>query len=209
MYVISMEFLWCLQEKDILDTKVGKKMDEEKIKKAVRVILEAVGENPRREGLKGTPQRVANMYKEILCGINQNPASELKILKGHDFDEVVLVKDIPFYSLCEHHILPFHGRVHVAYVPEGNRIVGISKLPRVVEILSRRLQIQERLTSQIADVINETIKPKGVMVIVEAEHLCVTMRGIKKSGSIVKTSVVRGIFRENEKTRAETLALIG
>lgn len=184
-------------------------MDEEKIKKAVRDILEAVGENPKREGLKYTPQRVANMYKEILCGIDKNPALELKILKGHDFDEVVLVKDVPFYSLCEHHILPFHGKVHVAYVPEGNRIVGISKLPRVVEILSRRLQIQERLTSQIADVINETIKPKGVMVIVEAEHLCVTMRGIKKSGSTVKTSVVRGIFRENEKTRAETLALIG
>ena len=184
-------------------------MDEERIKKAVRAILEAVGERPDREGLKDTPQRVANMYKEIFGGIAKNPASELKILKGHNFDEIVLVKDIPFYSMCEHHLLPFHGKAHVAYVPDGNRIVGISKLPRVVEVLSRRPQIQERLTTQIADVINETIKPKGVMVVVEAEHLCVTMRGIKKSGSKVKTSVVRGIFRENEKTRAETLALIG
>ncbi len=184
-------------------------MNEAKIKKAVRMILEAVGEDPKREGLKQTPQRVANMYKEILGGIGKNPALELKILKGQNFDEIVLVKDIPFYSLCEHHMLPFHGKAHVAYMPAGNRIVGISKLPRVVEVLSRRLQIQERFTSQIADVINETIKPKGVMVIVEAEHLCVTMRGIKKSGSTVKTSVVRGIFRENEKTRAETLSLIG
>ena len=184
-------------------------MNEAKIKKAVRMMLEAVGENPNREGLKRTPQRVANMYKEILGGIEKNPALELKILRGESFDEIVLVKDIPFYSLCEHHMLPFHGKAHVAYMPEGNRIVGISKLPRVVEVLSRRLQIQERLTSQIADVINETIKPKGVMVIVEAEHLCVTMRGIKKSGSTVKTSVVRGVFRENEKTRAETLSLIG
>ncbi|MBU1630774.1 MAG: GTP cyclohydrolase I FolE [Candidatus Omnitrophica bacterium] len=183
-------------------------MDEEKIKKAVKDILEAVGENPQREGLKDTPQSVANMYKEILGGIDKNPALELKILKGQSFDEIVLVKDIPFYSLCEHHMLPFHGKAHVAYMPEGNRIVGISKIPRVVEVLSRRLQIQERFTSQIADAINETIKPKGVMVIVEAEHLCVTMRGIKKSGSTVKTSVVRGVFRENEKTRAETLALI-
>lgn len=183
-------------------------MDEAKIKKAVRMIFEAVGENPNREGLKRTPQRVASMYKEILGGISKNPASELKILRGHNFDEVVLVKNIPFYSLCEHHLLPFHGKAHVAYLPDGNRIVGISKLLRVVDTLSRRLQIQERLTSQIADTINEAIKPKGVMVIVEAEHLCVTMRGIKKSGSIVKTSVVRGIFRENEKTRAETLSLI-
>jgi len=184
-------------------------MDERKIKRAVRMILESVGENPNREGLKQTPQRVANMYKEILGGIGKKPALELKILKGQSFDEIVLVKDIPFYSLCEHHMLPFHGKAHVAYMPDGNRIVGISKLPRVVEVLSRRLQLQERLTSQIADVVNETIKPKGVMVIVEAEHLCVTMRGIKKSGSKVKTSVVRGIFRENEKTRAETLSLIG
>jgi len=184
-------------------------MNEKKIKKAIRMILESVGENPNREGLKQTPQRVANMYKEILGGIGKNPALELKILKGQSFDEIVLVKDIPFYSLCEHHMLPFHGKAHVAYMPDGNRIVGISKLPRVVEVLSRRLQLQERLTSQIADVVNETIKPKGVMVIVEAEHLCVTMRGIKKSGSKVKTSVVRGIFRENEKTRAETLSLIG
>lgn len=183
-------------------------MNEGKIKKAVRDILEAVGENPQREGLKDTPQRVANMYKEILGGIDKNPTLELKILKGQSFDEIVLVKDIPFYSLCEHHMLPFHGKAHVAYMPEGNRIVGISKIPRVVEVLSRRLQIQERFTSQIADVINETIKPKGVMVIVEAEHLCVTMRGIKKSGSMVKTSVVRGVFRDNEKTRVETLALI-
>lgn len=183
-------------------------MDEEKIKKAVRMILEAIGENPEREGLKKTPLRVAKMYEEIFSGIGKEPASELKVLKGENFDEIVLAKDIPFYSMCEHHILPFHGKAHVAYIPKDNRIVGISKLLRVVEILSRRLQIQERLTSQIADVINETLNPKGVVVIIEAEHLCITMRGIKKSGSIIKTSVVRGIFRENEKARAEVLSLI-
>lgn len=183
-------------------------MDEERIKKAVRMILEAIGEDPDREGLKRTPERVANMYQEVLQGIGKDPTSELKVLKGHNFDEIVLVKDIPFYSLCEHHLLPFHGMSHVAYIPEENRIVGISKLLRVVDIISRRLQMQERLTSQIADVINETIRPKGVVVIIEAEHLCVTMRGVKKSGSVVKTSVVRGIFRENEKARAEVLSLI-
>lgn len=183
-------------------------MDEEKIKKAVRMILEAIGENPDREGLKKTPLRVAKLYEEVLSGISKDPASEIKVLKGENFDEIILVKDIPLYSMCEHHILPFHGKVHLAYIPENNRIAGISKLLKVVEILSHRLQIQERLTSQIADIINNSIKPKGVAVIIEAEHLCVSMRGVKKSGAFIKTSVMRGIFRENEKARAEVLSLI-
>ena len=130
-------------------------------------------------------------------------------MKGENFDEIVLVKDIPFYSLCEHHLLPFHGKAHVGYIPQDNRITGISKLVRVVEVFSKRLQLQERLTTQIAEAIEKSIRPKGVIVIIEAEHLCMTMRGVKKPGSKVKTSVVRGIFRENEKTRLEALNLIG
>ncbi len=184
-------------------------MDKERIKKAVRELLLALGENPEREGLRETPERVARMYEEILYGYREDPRKVLKVLKGEDFDELVLVKDIPFYSLCEHHLLPFHGKVHVGYIPQQNRITGISKLVRVVEILSRRLQIQERLTTQVAEVIEETLKPKGVIVVIEAEHLCMTMRGVKKPGSKVRTSVVRGIFRENEKTRMEALSLIG
>jgi len=183
-------------------------MDEGKIKKAVEMIIEAVGDDPNREGLKETPQRVASMYQEILGGMGIDPAAEMKIFKKEQFDEMVLVKDIPFYSICEHHFLPFHGKAHLAYIPEDNRLTGISKLLRIVDILSRRLQMQERMTSQIAEVIDNSIKPKGVLVVVEAEHLCVTMRGVRKSGATVRTSVVRGIFRENEKTRAEALSLL-
>ena len=183
-------------------------MDEEKIKKAVKMIIEAVGDDPQREGLEETPQRVASMCKEILGGMDVDPTTVVKIFEKEQFDEMVLVKDIPFCSICEHHLLPFHGKAHVAYIPENNRLTGISKLLRIVEILSRRLQLQERLTSEIADVIHRTVKPKGVLVVMEAEHLCITMRGVKKSGSTVRTSVVRGIFRENEKTRAEALSLL-
>ena len=184
-------------------------MDRERIKKVIHELLIAIGENPEREGLKETPDRVARMYEEILSGYKEDAQSLLKVLKGENFDEIVLVKDIPFYSLCEHHLLPFHGKAHVGYIPQGNRITGISKLVRVVEVFSKRLQLQERLTTQIAEAIEKSIRPKGVIVIIEAEHLCMTMRGVKKPGSKVKTSVVRGIFRENEKTRLEALNLIG
>ena len=184
-------------------------MDKERMKRAVRELLISFGENPERPGIKETPDRVARMYEEILSGYKEDPKKVLKVLKGENFDEMVLIKDIPFYSLCEHHLLPFHGKVHVGYIPHNNRITGISKLVRVVEILSKRLQVQERLTTQIAEVIEEVLKPKGVIVVIEAEHLCMTMRGVKKPGSKVRTSVVRGIFRENEKTRMEALSLIG
>ena len=184
-------------------------MDKERIKKVIQELLIAIGENPEREGLKETPDRVARMYEEILSGYREDAQSLLKVLKGENFDEIVLIKNIPFYSLCEHHLLPFHGKAHVGYIPQDNRITGISKLVRVVEVFSKRLQLQERLTTQIAEAIEKSIRPKGVIVIIEAEHLCMTMRGVKKPGSKVKTSVVRGIFRENEKTRLEALNLIG
>jgi len=183
-------------------------MDKKKIEKAVRDILEAVGDNPRRQDLLDTPRRVADMYEEILEGIKKDPAKELEILLSEGHDEIVLIKGIPLYSLCEHHLLPFIGRAHVAYVPQGNRVTGLSKLARVVDILSKRLQVQERLTTQVADVIMKKLKPKGVMVVIEAEHLCITMRGVKKPGTVTVTSAVRGIFRTNSKTRSETLALI-
>ncbi len=184
-------------------------MDRERLEKAIRELLLSLGEDPDREGLRDTPCRVRRMYEEILWGYQEDPRRVLKVLQGENFDELVLVKDIPFYSICEHHLLPFHGKAHVGYIPEDNRITGISKLVRVVDILSRRLQVQERLTTQIAEVIEEALKPRGVIVVIEAEHLCMTMRGVRKPGSRVRTSVVRGIFRENEKTRMEALSLIG
>lgn len=183
-------------------------MDKKKIEKSVRELLEAVGENPRRKGIVETPKRVAEMYAEILSGIKMDPRKELKVVYDEEHDEIILLKGIPLYSVCEHHMLPFIGRAHVAYVPDGNRVTGLSKLARVIDILSKRLQVQERLTTQIADIIMEKLKPKGVLVIIEAEHLCMSMRGVKKPGVLTVTSSVRGIFRENEKTRAEALALI-
>ncbi len=183
-------------------------MNKREIVKSVKAILRAIGDNPERKDLLGTPERVAHMYEEILGGMKQDPARELEILLSEGHDEVVLLKDIPLYSICEHHLLPFIGKAHVAYIPQGNRVTGLSKLARVVDILAKRLQVQERLTTQIADVIMKKLRPKGVMVVIEAEHLCMTMRGVKKPGTITVTSAVRGIFRENSKTRAETLALI-
>jgi GTP cyclohydrolase I len=183
-------------------------MDKKKIAKAIRMVLEAVGDSPERADLLGTPERVADMYEEVLSGIKQDPGKELEVLLSQGHDEIVLLKDIPLYSICEHHLLPFIGKVHVAYIPQGNRVTGLSKLARVVDILAKRLQVQERLTTQIADVIMKKLKPKGVMVVIEAEHLCMSMRGVKKPGAITVTSAVRGIFRANSKTRAETLALI-
>ncbi|MFC1576972.1 GTP cyclohydrolase I FolE [Candidatus Omnitrophota bacterium] len=183
-------------------------MDKKKIKKAVLSILKAVGEDTSRKDLKATPGRVADMYEEILGGMKQDPRKELEVFFEKDHDEIILLKDIPLYSVCEHHLIPFIGKAHVAYIPDGNRITGLSKLARVVDILSKRLQVQERLTTDIAETIMAKLKPKGVMVIIEAEHLCMSMRGVKKPGVMTITSAIRGIFRENEKTRAEAMALI-
>jgi GTP cyclohydrolase I len=183
-------------------------MDKKKIAKAIKMVLEAVGDDPKRADLLGTPQRVAQMYEEVLSGIEQDPGKQLEVLLSEDHDEIVLLKDIPLYSICEHHLLPFIGKVHLAYVPKNNKVTGLSKLARVVEILAKRLQVQERLTTQIANVIMKKLKPKGVMVVIEAEHLCLSMRGVKKPGVTTVTSAVRGLFRTNSKTRAETLALI-
>ena len=182
-------------------------MNEEKIKKAIRLFLEGIGEDPDRPGLIDTPRRVAQMAQEIYSGHEVNPDDIVNIVPGEDHDELIILKDIPFYSVCEHHILPFHGTAHVAYLPAG-KIVGISKIARVVDMYAKRLQIQERLATDIADCLMRTLKPRGVMVILEAEHLCMTMRGIKKAGSITTTSVLRGIFRQLPATRAEAMALI-
>ena len=183
-------------------------MDLKKIEKGVKLILEGVGEDPQRPGLKKTPQRVARMFSEILGGIEEDPKEHLKVIEEEHHEEMVIIKNIPLYSMCEHHLLPFAGVAHVAYIPAGGRIVGLSKIARVVDILSRRLQVQERLTKQIADLIEESIKPLGVMVVIEAEHMCMSMRGVKKPRSITVTSAVRGSFRKSAVTRAEAMELI-
>ena len=183
-------------------------MDKEKIKKAVKLFLEGIGEDVSRPDLKATPDRVADMCEEIFFGVDKKPEKELEVFLSENHDEIVLLKDIPLYSVCEHHLLPFIGKVHIAYIPEKNRVTGLSKLVRVVDVLSKRLQVQERLTTAIAEALTKRLKPKGVLVVIEAEHLCMSMRGVKKPGVTTVTSAVRGIFRENEKTRAETLSLI-
>lgn len=172
------------------------------------MILEAIGEDPEREGLLNTPQRVAKMYEEIFKGVGIDPSRHLQVLFTEQHDEMVLVKDIPLYSMCEHHLLPFYGQAHVAYIPRKGKITGLSKLARVVDEYASRPQLQERLTSQIADSINERLQPWGVIVVIEAEHFCMTMRGVKKPGSLTVTSAVRGIFETNPASRAEALALI-
>ena len=183
-------------------------MDKKKIAKAVREILEAVGEDPKRKDIIDTPRRVADMYEEIFSGINKDPAKELEVILDQKHDEIILLKNIPLYSVCEHHLLPFVGKAHVAYIPKQGRVTGLSKLARLVDVLSKRPQIQERLTSQIAEIIMSKLKPQGCMVVIEAEHMCMSFRGVKKPGTLTVTSAVRGVFKENEKTRAETLALI-
>ncbi|MDP3880256.1 MAG: GTP cyclohydrolase I FolE [Dehalococcoidales bacterium] len=184
-------------------------LDQAEIKKAVTSIIKAIGEDPKREGLVDTPRRVAEMYSELFEGLTMDPKEELKVGFEEGHREMVVLKDIPFYSMCEHHLLPFYGVAHIGYIPNANgRVVGASKLARVVEIIARRPQLQERMTSQIADAIAEGIKPEGVGVVVQAEHLCLVMRGIKKPGSTVVTSVVRGIFRSKSKTRAEFFSLL-
>jgi GTP cyclohydrolase I len=183
-------------------------MDRRRIERAIREILEAIGEDPKKKDLLGTPSRVAEMYEEIFSGIHQNPEKELEVILDQRHDEIILLKGIPLYSVCEHHLLPFLGKAHVAYIPKEGRVTGLSKLARVVDILAKRPQVQERLTTQIAEIIMSKLKPKGCMVVIEAEHMCMSMRGIKKPGVLTVTSAVRGIFQKNEKTRAETLALM-
>lgn len=183
--------------------------DEAKIKKAIENIIVAIGEDPQRESLVGTPQRIAEMYREIFRGMEQDPVAELQVGFQEGHREMVIAKDIPFYSMCEHHFLPFFGIAHIGYIPnEGGRVVGVSKLARVVEIVARRPQLQERMTTQIADAIVKGISPDGVAVVVEAEHLCMTMRGVKKPGTSIITSAVRGSFMSRPTTRAEFFSLI-
>jgi GTP cyclohydrolase IA len=183
-------------------------MDLKKIEKGVRMILEGIGEDPERSGLKETPERVARMYEEIFTGLETPTEELLKAIEGETHDEMVLLKDIPFYSVCEHHMIPFIGKVHVAYIPSGGKIVGLSEIVKAVDVLAKRLQVQERLTTQLADLIMNKLKPKGAMVIVDAEHLCISMRGVKKPGTRTVTSAVRGIFRSKQSTRDELLELI-
>ena len=186
---------------------VNKHLDKPKIEKAVRMILEAIGEDPEREGLRETPARVARMYEEIFGHGEQDPHVALRKTFKEDHHEIVLVKDISFFSMCEHHLLPFFGKAHVAYIPNG-KIVGISKLARVVEAIARRPQVQERMTSQIADLIEESLNAEGVAVIIEGVHTCMTMRGVKKPNSVVITSAMRGDFRKRITSRTEIMALI-
>lgn len=184
-------------------------MDRKMIEEGVRLIIKGIGEDINREGLSGTPGRVAGMYEEIFSGIGKDPSAEVGTEFDENHDEIILVKDIPFYSVCEHHMVPFIGKAHIAYVPnKTGKIIGLSKLVRVLEIVAKRLQVQERLTSIVADTIMKSIKPRGVLVIVEAEHLCMSMRGVKKPNTLTVTSAVRGLFRENPASRAEVMALI-
>jgi GTP cyclohydrolase I len=184
-------------------------VNQDKIKLAMASMIEAIGEDPLREGIKDTPRRVAEMYAELFSGLDIDPKAELAVNFEEGYEEMVILKDIPFYSMCEHHLLPFYGLAHVGYIPSpGGRVVGVSKLARVVEICARRPQLQERMTQQIADAIFEALQPDGVAVVIQAEHLCMVMRGIKKSGTTVITSSVRGNFRSKVATRSEFLSLI-
>jgi GTP cyclohydrolase I len=184
-------------------------INKNKIKKAMSLIIEAIGEDTNREGLKDTPRRVADMFAEIFAGLNIDPREELKVGYEQGHREMVIVRDIPFYSMCEHHLLPFFGVVHVGYIPNiSGRIVGISKLARVVDIIARRPQVQERLTTEIANTVMEGLKPSGVAVVVKAEHMCMIMRGVKKPGSNIITSAIRGSFLKKDASRAEFFSLI-
>ncbi|MBN2057661.1 MAG: GTP cyclohydrolase I FolE [Candidatus Saganbacteria bacterium] len=183
-------------------------MDLKIIEKAVRDILKAIGEDPGRAGIKDTPKRVARMYTEIFAGMEKDPGKEISVFHEEDHEEMVMVKNIPFYSMCEHHLVPFIGKAHVVYIPNKGRVTGLSKLVRAVEGFAKRPQVQERFTSQIADCLMDRIKPQGVMVIIEAEHLCMSMRGVKKPGAVTTTSAVRGVFSRDAKTRSEALSLI-
>ena len=182
--------------------------NQEKVEQAVYQLLEALGENPEREGLLDTPKRVAKMYAEMFSGLNEDPKDQFTAVFSEVHDEVVLVKDIPFYSMCEHHLVPFYGMAHVAYLPSGDKVTGLSKLARAVEVAARRPQLQERLTDQVATALEEALNPRGVFVMVEAEHMCMTMRGIKKPGSKTITTVAKGIYKEDREERKEILSLM-
>ena len=183
-------------------------MDKARIEAAVRELLIAIGEDPDREGLVETPNRVARMYEEIYAGLEEDPKKHLKIFNEDNNDEMVIVRDIPLYSICEHHLIPFIGKAHVAYIPGNGKVIGLSKLARIVNCFAKRPQLQERLTSQVADFLYENLEPQGVAVVVEAEHLCMTMRGARASGSQTRTSAMRGIMRSDARTRAEALSLL-
>jgi GTP cyclohydrolase I len=184
--------------------------DREKIERGVRLLLEGIGEDADRDGVRETPRRVADMYREVFAGIGRDPEELVTVVEGADHDEMIMVRDIPLYSSCEHHLLPFIGKAHVAYIPSRDgRITGLSKIARVVDLLSKRPQVQERLTTQIADSLDRALDPRGVFVVIEAEHLCMTMRGIKKPGSATVTSAVRGLFRSDARTRQEAMSHIG
>ena len=184
-------------------------MDRARVERLVAELLEAVGEDPGREGLQATPRRVAAMYEELFAGMDDDPEAHLTVTFAADHDEMVMVRDIPFASLCEHHIVPFMGKVHVGYIPgEDGRVTGLSKLARLVDVFARRLQVQERMTTQIADTMEKVLLPRGVLVVVEAEHLCMSMRGVKKPGTLTITSAVRGLFRDDPRTRAEAMQYV-
>lgn len=183
-------------------------MNQEKVEVAVYQLLEAIGENPEREGLLDTPKRVAKMYAEMFYGLSEDPKDQFTAVFSEGHEEMILVKDIPFYSMCEHHLVPFYGVAHVAYLPSDGRVTGLSKLARAVEVAARRPQLQERLTAQVANALEEAMHPKGVFVMVEAEHMCMTMRGIKKPGSKTVTTVARGLYQEDGAARREVMAMI-
>lgn len=183
-------------------------VNQAKIEEGFRMVLEGLGEDLNRPGLKDTPKRVSTLFSDLFSGFFQNPSQTLSLIKGENFDEMIVLKNFPFYSMCEHHFLPFFGHASIGYIPDNGRMTGLSDIGRVVEIFARRAQIQERMTSQIADCLMETLSPQGTMVILEAEHLCLSMRGLKKPGVPVVTSAVRGIFLKNAKTRQELLSLI-
>ena len=188
----------------------GATVDVDRIERAVREILIGIGEDPDRDGLQRTPRRVAEMYAEILSGLHEDPSRHLVLTFEADHDEMVMVRDIPLYSLCEHHLLPFHGHAHVAYIPNADgRITGLSKLARLVDGFAKRPQVQERLTTQVADALMERLQPRGAFVMIEAEHLCMSMRGVRKPGSLTVTSAVRGLFKDSPSTRSEAMALLG
>jgi GTP cyclohydrolase IA len=183
-------------------------VDLKKIEAGVKLILEGIGEDPSRPGLEGTPRRVALMYEEICAGLHNDPRQFIHVIPAETHDEMVIVKDIPLYGLCEHHLLPFVGVAHIAYIPKDGRIVGLSKLARVADMMARKPQIQERLATEIADLLDKELRPTGVMVVIEAKHLCIEMRGIKKPGAKAVTSALRGGFLKDQRTRAEAMALI-
>ncbi|HES9434720.1 TPA: GTP cyclohydrolase I FolE [Streptococcus pyogenes] len=183
-------------------------INKEKAEAAIYQFLEAIGENPNREGLLDTPKRVAKMYAEMFAGLNKDPKEEFTAVFTEHHEDVVIVKDISFYSMCEHHLVPFYGKAHIAYLPSDGRVTGLSKLARAVEVASKRPQLQERLTAQIADALVEALHPTGVLVLVEAEHMCMTMRGIKKPGSKTITTTARGLYKEDRSERQEVMALM-